>query len=112
MRELLEKGAAVEICRIDSSRRRGIKRVGLLMAAVVVEMERVERIMTVREVFGLSCRMNWRGWKRRRKTSLLSRKSGSSRRNASRKNDRSGRVRRKGGDESNSGDRGRPSRRV
>jgi hypothetical protein len=89
------------------------------MAAVVVEMERMGRIVTVREVFGLSCRMNWRGWKRRMKTSLWSRKSrSSSRRNDSRKNDRSGRMRRKmkrrkGGDnEPNSGDRGRPSRRV
>ena len=40
------------------------------MAAVVVEMERLERIMTVREVFGLLFHVNWRGWKRRMKTSL------------------------------------------
>ena len=89
------------------------------MAAVVVEMERMGRLLTMREVFGLSCHMNWRGWNRRVKTSLWSRKSSSSSRwNDSRKNDRSGLVRRKmkrrkGGDnESNSGDRGRPSRRV
>ena len=81
------------------------------MAAVVVEMERMERIMTVREVVGLSCRMNWRGRMRRMKTSLWSRKSRkSSRQNDSRQNDRSGWMRskmkrRKGGDsESNSGD--------
>jgi hypothetical protein len=54
----------VGIRRIDSSRRRGSSRVGLLMAAVVVEMERMERIMTVREVVRLSCHVNWRGWKR------------------------------------------------
>jgi hypothetical protein len=83
--------------------------VGLLMAAVVVEME---RIMTVREVFGLSCRMNWRGWMRRMKTSFWSRNSrqNDSRQNDSRQNDGSGWMRRKmkrrkGGDsESNSGD--------
>ena len=48
----------VGIHRTDDSRKRGSSRVGLLMAAVVVEMERMERIMTVREGFGLSCRMN------------------------------------------------------
>jgi hypothetical protein len=43
--------------------------------------------------------MNWRGWKRRMKTSLRSRKSrSSSKRNNSRKNDRNGRARRKGSD--------------
>ena len=47
----------VGIRRTDSSRKRGSSRVGLLMAAVVVEMERMERIMTVRDVFGRSCRM-------------------------------------------------------
>jgi hypothetical protein len=68
----------VGIRRTDSSRRRGSSRVGLLMAAVVVVVE-MERIMTLREVFGLSCRMNWRGWMRRK---MKRRKGGDSESNS------------------------------
>jgi len=88
----------VEIHRIDSSKRRGSSRVGFLMAAVVVEMERMDHdgARSIRTIVPHELER----WKRRMKTSLWSRK-----------NDRSGRVRREmkrrngGGSGSNLGPR-------